>query len=31
VNVKFVSGSTYTLTDVDAGGPAVTATYLGTS
>ena len=31
VTVQFVSGTTYTLTDVDAGGAPVTATYLGTS
>ncbi|TML90655.1 MAG: hypothetical protein E6G08_02390 [Actinobacteria bacterium] len=31
VTVQLVSGSTYTLTDPDAGGTSVTATYLGTS
>ena len=31
VTVQLVSGSTYTLTDTDAGGSPVTATYLGTS
>jgi hypothetical protein len=29
VTVRAVSGTTYTLTDVDAGTAAVTATYLG--